>query len=223
MRWTALRCALAAAVLTAGLSLAVPAAADDKNEGFTKLFNGRDFTGWKFELGKADPEKTFSVKDGVIVATGRPNGYLYSAKSFKNYVLRYDWKYARPDNLTDDTKFSGNSGLLVHIQEPHKVWPKCLEVQGMNRDHGMLINVSGAKGGPFKFDREALTKARRPVGQWNTTEVIVDNGEVVAKVNGVEVSSGKTELTEGPIGFQSEGAEIHFRNILIKEGVRPRP
>jgi hypothetical protein len=39
------------------------------------------------------------------------------------------------------------------------------------------------------------------------------------KVNGVPVSSGKTELTEGPIGRQSEGAEIHFRNIVLKKQV----
>ena len=29
---------------------------------------------------------------------------------------------------------------------------------------------------------------------------------------------GKSELTEGHIGFQSEGAEIHFRNMRVKEG-----
>jgi hypothetical protein len=37
------------------------------------------------------------------------------------------------------------------------------------------------------------------------------------KLNGVPVSEGKTELTSGPIGFQCEGWEVHFRNIKIKE------
>ena len=38
-----------------------------------------------------------------------------------------------------------------------------------------------------------------------------------AKINGTEVSSGKSDLTEGPIGFQSEGALIEFKYIKIKE------
>jgi hypothetical protein len=42
---------------------------------FKSLFNGKNFEGWKFELGKADPEKTFKVKDGIIVVSGNPNGY----------------------------------------------------------------------------------------------------------------------------------------------------
>ena len=40
---------------------------------------------------------------------------------------------------------------------------------------------------------------------------------ITAKINGTPVSSGKSDLTEGMIGFQSEGAEIHFRNIKIKQ------
>src|SRR5256886_16095208 len=47
----------------------------------------------------------------------------------------------RPATLEDEEKFNGNSGCLVHVQGgPEKgTWPKCVEVQGMNRDHGKLI------------------------------------------------------------------------------------
>ena len=218
MRRTPLRALLAcAAVLTAA---GLAAVAEDKkaDDGFTPVFNGRDFTGWKFVVqGDADPKKTWSVQDGVIVCTGKPNGYFYTDKSYKNYVIRYDWQYKRPANLTDDSKFPGNSGCLVHIQPPHRVWPKCVEVQGMNRDHGKIIFV-GFKGATEKYDREAKNRATKPVGQWNTTEITCKpDGTVTAKINGTPVSSGKSELTEGVIGFQSEGAEIHFKNIKLKQ------
>jgi hypothetical protein len=194
-------------------------AADDKDEGFTDLFNGTDFTGWKNILDPkakdADAAKTWTIKDGIIICTGHPNGYGYTEKGYKNYVLRYDWKYERPANLVDDSKFPGNSGCLVHIQPPHKVWPKCVEVQGMNRDHGKLIFLQCK--GKGTFDKAAKDKAVKPVGEWNTTEIICkDDGSITAKINGTEVSSGKGDLTEGQIGFQSEGAEIHFRNIKLK-------
>src|SRR5262249_22088781 len=131
--------------------------------------------------------------------------------------IRYDWRYKRPSDLADEEKFLGNSGLFVHIQGEHKIWPKCIEIQGMNRDHGKLIKVSGAMLCDVKFDGVALKRARKPVGEWNTTEVTIKEGILTTKVNDTQVSSGKCDLIEGQIGFQSEGAEIHFRNIEIKE------
>jgi len=192
------------------------AAADD--DGFVSLFNGNDLSGWKtFVGGKANPDKTFFVKEGAIVVSGSPGGYFYTDKSFKNYVLRFDWRFKRQENLVDDEKFLGNSGLLVHIQPPQKVWPRSIEVQGMNKNHGMLLTVSGAKQvGKFTFNGIALKKARKPVGEWNTTEVTTQDGKITAKVNGTPISSGKGDLTEGPFGFQSEGAELYFKNIKIK-------
>ena len=87
----------------------------------------------------------------------------------------------------------------------------------MNFNHGQLLFL-GVKPTANKFDRPARDKAVKPVGEWNTTEITCRaDGSITAKINGTEVSSGKGELTEGPIGFQSEGAEIHFRDIKIKE------
>jgi Domain of Unknown Function (DUF1080) len=208
---------VAVAALATGLGALVSTAlaAGDKDKadkGFTDLFDGKDMKGWKFF--PEGLEKTITVQDGAIVVKGQPNGYFYTDKSYKNYVLRYDWRYKRPANLEDDKKFGGNSGLLVHIQG-HKVWPKSLEVQGMNRDHGSFIGI-GVKVQDYKFDRAALEEARHKVGEWNTTEVTVKNGEVTSAVNGTPVARGKVDLIEGPFGFQSEGAEIHFKNIKIK-------
>src|SRR5689334_23058862 len=97
MRGTILPGLLLSAVVLAAAALCA-GATDEKDDGFTSLFNGKDLTGWKFKLPKADadPSATFKVKDGVLVITGKPNGYLYTEKSFKNYVFRYDWRYVKP-------------------------------------------------------------------------------------------------------------------------------
>jgi hypothetical protein len=182
------------------------------DEGFTPLFNGRDFTGIKFFVkGDSAPLTNWSVKDGAIICTGKTSGYMYTDKGYKNYVLRYDWRYP------EGSKPSSNSGCLVHIQEPHKVWPQSVEPQGRYQDHGKLFFI-GVKAIEQKFDADALKKALRPMGEWSTTEITCKpDGSITVKVNDIPVSSGKTELTQGPIGWQSEGAEIHFRNIKIKE------
>ena len=222
LRWMALLAVLAGTALLGSAT----AADDKKGEGFTDLFNGKDLTGWKIfsapRAKDADAAKTWSVKDGMIICTGHPNGFLYTDYSYKDYVLLYDWQFKRPQGLTDDKKFMGNSGCLVNIQNPEKpvmggVWPECLEVQGMNRDHGLLLYIP-RKAGHGDFDRPAKDKAVKPVGEWNTTEITCrSDGSVNARINGIEVSKGKGTPTEGRIGLQSEGAEIHFRNIKLKE------
>src|SRR5437660_10804671 len=90
-----------------GLLASQAPAGDDK--GFKDLFNGKDLTGWKYIPEKAD--KTFAVKDGVVAVSGKPNGYFYTEKSYKNYVVKFDWKFS-------NDKPGSNSGLLVHITGP---------------------------------------------------------------------------------------------------------
>jgi hypothetical protein len=207
--------ALAAAATCFGALVARSPAGDKDDKGFVALFNGKDLTGWKIFANKPEElEKNISVDEGYIRVKGQPAGYFYTDKSYKNYIVRYDWRYKRPDGLEDEKKFGGNSGLLVHIQK-HKVWQQSLEIQGQNRDHGSFIGIN-IKVRDYKFDAAALAKARHKVGEWNTTEATIKDGEASSKVNGTPIASGKFDLTEGPFGFQSEGAEIHFKNIKIK-------
>lgn len=191
---------------------------------FKPLFNGKDLKGWKFFLAedkkateKADPLKSFVVKDGEIQVPGFPNGYFYTEKPHKNYVLRYSWTY--PKDQPEKTTM--NSGCLVHIQEPHKVWPKSVEPQCRYMDHGKLFFIGlDKKKDKFEqnFDEAAQKKALKESHEWNTTEVTAKgDGSIEVRINGMLVTTGKSELTEGPIGFQSEGARIHFKDIQIKE------
>jgi hypothetical protein len=200
-----------AIALTLSVSLASFAQDED---GWTPLFNGKDLTGLQVHFKdadkNADPSRTFRVKDGALIVSGKPTCYIYTDKSYQNYVLTYEWRF--PEGSSPDS----NSGCLVHIQTPHKVMPKSVEPQGRYKDHGKLFFI-GLKG-EGKFDEAAHKKALKPMGEWSTTEVTCKpDGTVSVKLNGVPVASGKTELTAGPIGFQSEGFEVHFRNIRIKE------
>jgi hypothetical protein len=196
------------------LAIALAAAcASAQEKGFAKLFNGRNMD--DFALVGVTPA-TFRVADGVIACTGQPNGYFATKKDYRNYVLRFDWKYARPQALQSDAAFEGNSGLLIHITGEHKVWPKCIEVQLMNKDAGNIFGlgskVSGKKDGP------AQARAIKPVGEWNSEEVTCQDGKIAVKINGILVAEGTgADPAEGSIGWQSEGAEIHFRNLQIKE------
>jgi len=198
------------------LALAQPAQGSE--EGFQPLFNGKDLTGFKFffEEKGHDPTRTFWARDGVLGCTGAPAGYLYTGKSYKDFTLRFDWRYVRPDGLADEAGFEGNSGYLLWVTE-HKLWPRSLEVQGMNRDVCKIIPI--ASKADFKTDAEARLKARKPVGEWNSMEIDARGGKVWVRLNGELITTvNQHEFKDaGPIAFQSEGAPIQWRNLRIKE------
>ena len=193
-------------------SLAVGAAAAG-DDGFVRLFNGKDLTGWKIVLKEAktdkdvkgDPAKSFVVKDGEIQVPGvMPFGYIHTEKEYSNYVIKYSWTY--PKNQPEKTTM--NSGLLIHINPPHKVWPHCIEPQGRYMDHGKLFFM-GFKAGETKstFDEAALKKALKPHYEWQTTVTTArGDGTIEVRVNDALISTGSAPLTKGMIGFQSEGA-----------------
>ncbi|MCA1684518.1 MAG: DUF1080 domain-containing protein [Planctomycetia bacterium] len=180
---------------------------------FEPLVKGQGVS--QFELIGIGP-KTVSIQDGEVHVSGKPNGYFATRESYRNYVLRFEWRYERPEGLKSEASFQGNSGLLLHIAPPHKVWPVCIESQLMNADAGNLFGVSGAKFRGSK-DAQAQKKAVKPVGDWNFQEVTCKDGSIVCTINGVEVSRGDGASPDhGPIAWQSEGAPISFRNLMIK-------
>jgi hypothetical protein len=166
--------------------------------------------------------ETITVSEaGEVALSGNPSGYFATREQFGDYVLRFDWKYDRPADLKEDAAFDGNSGVLLHIAEPHKVWPLCIEAQLMNRDAGHLFAIGGGKFSSRRSDeqrREAQQKAVKPVGEWNSEEIVCRNGTIRVSINGTLIDEGEgAEPSKGPIGWQSEGRPIRFRNLRINK------
>lgn len=89
--------------------------------------------------------------------------------------------------------------------------------------------------GPLRKDIAArvlkLGLYEKPHGEWDTMEIITDGKTLIHKVNGHEVFRGFNSrekvdgkyvpLTRGKLQIQSEGAEVFYRNILIKPLDKP--
>ena len=160
--------------------------------------------------------ETIAIKDKEIRLAGKPNGYFATRKSYKNYVLKFEWMYERPEGYKDGDKFDGNSGVLIHIAPPDKVWPKCVEAQLAYAEAGHVFAINGAKF-DGKTDRDALKKALKPVGQWNEAEIVCKDGSISCTMNGQKIATGTgASPSEGTIGFQAEGAPIRFRYLRLK-------
>jgi hypothetical protein len=92
-----LTCALAG-IVACGTNVAYSQSAK-ANDGWTPLFNGRNFDGWYTYLpstGKnSDPKKVFKMEDGMIHILDIPEtdekqefGYLSSEREFSNCRIR---------------------------------------------------------------------------------------------------------------------------------------
>jgi mono/diheme cytochrome c family protein len=194
--------------------------------GFTKLFNGRNLTGWKALLGhnctpppegcgSADPGSTFRVTQGSLDVSGRPLGYLYTEKKYLNFTLRMDYRFVPFEGVPADEPFFGNSGWLLFIQK-HQVWPKMIEIQGMEKNLLDVLPVDAKA--KFSVDPDARKRALKPL-QWNAVEIVSKKGRIESYLNGVLVSIvTEHEFKEaGHIGLESEGGHVFFRNIRIRE------
>jgi len=182
-----------------------------------ELFNGRDFSGWTFCLrSNASPALTWSVTNGVIHCTGTPIGYLRTRQDFRDYRLTVEWRFVKVAPKAD------NTGVLVHMQLPDKVWPRCIQNQGKHDRQGDLFLMAGAESREHKA-MDANTpvprhgdSAENPVGEWNTCVTVCSGNDVQAFINGrfLNETTGCT-VTSGFIGIQSEGGDIEIRKVFL--------
>jgi len=171
-----------------------------------QVFNGRNLDGWTHQLAKS------------------ALGYLATTKVFTDVRVVAEWRWA------PDTK-PGNSGVLLRVNGPPRALPRCLEAQLQNGNAGDLLGlhgmgITGAADRLVKVANHELagdiTIVRKmaalenPPGEWNRYEIELRGGSFKAWVNGTLVNEATDcEVLAGPVGFQSEGGEIHFRRIEV--------
>ena len=196
---------------------------------FKPLFNGKDLKGWYSFLktnGKNnDVDTVFSVNNGLLKITGKEFGYIVTEKTFTDFHLVVEFKWGQKKYPPREDKPRDN-GICYYVVATDKVWPRSVECQVQEGDCGdfWLIDsvtavVDGVQQGPTKNTRVIKKKDNeKPTGEWNRIEVIANKGKCTHIVNGVVVNEGENvSLRSGRILIQSEGAEIYYRRIDIKE------
>jgi hypothetical protein len=191
-------------ILAVWCSLLIPTAVggelndEEKDAGFVSMFNGKDFSGWRFtgkDTGK--PPGNWSVEDGVIKLSGGGSPHLSTADEFANFEMLFEWRAMRE-------KY--NSGFF--IRSPTNL--------GKNQ-----LNL--AKGGEGKFiggkleGAKAVPDLQKPAGEWNEWRVLVVDDTVTFWCNGQLAWKGTgLQPEKGYIGLQAEGAPLEFRNLRIR-------
>ncbi len=181
------------------------------------LFNGKDLNNWVFTLKDktVNPASVFLVKDGVIHITGQPFGYMRTKEAYSDYKLHVEWRW--PNNEAT------NSGVFIHGQQPDTIWLRCVECQLKAGNAGDFVCMNGANMDEHTDKSTIVVKklagsSEKPVGEWNTMEVVCKGNTIEVSVNGVVQNKGtNVNLNSGSICLQSEGKDIQFRNVFLNK------
>lgn len=176
--------------------------------------------------------ETWSLRKDLLVCSGRPIGVMRSEKQYENFIMHIEWMHMEA---------GGNSGTFVwSAARPNEKsrLPDGVEVQMLDLEwirlntrngnvppiayvHGELFGVGGVKTTPDnpRGTRSMSVENRcKGKGEWNTYDVVCVDGVIKLSVNGKFVNGiSNSSQKKGYICLESEGGEIHFRNIRIME------
>ncbi len=205
-------------------ALVVPAQADDqKKEGWTNLFNGKDLTGFTQNNGTA----TYEVKDGAILGTtvkGSPNSFLCTDKLYGDFELTFEVKVHN----------SLNSGVMIRSQT------KGGTPEGRVNGPQVEIEASGANGaesgyiygeacGGWMTPKELLKPHKHfKDGEWNKYRILAKGPRIQVWINDVQISDLVDEekfkaYPKGFIGLQVHGVgnkgpfDVAWRHLKVRE------
>ncbi len=208
-----------------------------------KNFNGFDTLLQNHGI-NSDPDKVFQVESRELHISGKEFGGLVTKKEYGNYYLRAEFKWGEAMYAPRLGK-ARDSGIQYNITGPLRVWGRLMEFQVSEGGTGdiWVINGTGltvdgqeylstAEPGPHQYTRIAhigrgplvnetgfrdpVNELEKPHGEWNLLELVVSPDRILYFVNGKLANSAtKPNTTQGKILFQSEGAEVYFRNMGI--------
>ncbi len=176
-------------------------------------------------------DTTWQLKKDELICFGHPIGVVRSEKKYENFVLHIEWMHMEA---------GGNSGTFVwsNAKPGDNRLPDGVEVQMLELDwvnlnlrngekppvayvHGELFGVGGVEivpDNPRGVRSKSVENRCKGRGEWNVYDVVCVDGTVKLSVNGKFVNGiSKSSQKMGYICLESEGAEIHFRNIKIIE------
>ena len=190
-------------------------AGDDRvPEGFQKLFNGKDLTGWK-ATGKMD---IWGAEKGVLYVAGGGGGWLMTEKEYANFELHLEFKMPK----------MGNSG--VGLRSPLKGDPAYvgMEIQLIDDANWKGLKPTQHTGSIYGVVPAAKV-VTKPFGEWNIMRIIAKGRQITIYSNGAKLVDANLDdyknhfqahpgltRTTGHIGLQSYNFRVEFRNIYIK-------
>lgn len=200
------------------------------------LFDGKSLAGWHGYNKGDDTVKNWIIEDGALVCLGAAEwdtgGDIVTAREFDNFELVWDWKL----------EAGSNSGVMYHVVEdpkykgPFETGPEYQMIDDEGWPGG--LEEWQLTGADYAMNLASKDKVVNPIGEWNNSKIVYNNGHVEHWLNGAKIvefevgtdqwnkekSEGKwkdfpdyASVKSGKIALQDHGKKAYFKNIKIKE------
>ncbi|MFC5624476.1 3-keto-disaccharide hydrolase [Algoriphagus winogradskyi] len=201
------------------------------------LFANNDLSNWHKYNGE-DAGNAWKIENGEVyldVANidreAGEGGDLVSNEEYENFHLKYDWKIAQ----------NGNSGLIFYVHEAPEyknTYNTGLEMQILDNNGHPDAKIVSHRAGDLYDLIVSSEETVKPYGEWNSAEIISNNGHLELILNGTTVVSTTLWTPEwealvadskfknmpnwgtfkkGKIALQDHGDLVHFKNVMIKK------
>jgi HEAT repeat protein len=194
---------------------------EEKAAGYVELFDGLSMFNWTGNT------RDYVVEDGCIAVYPKygGKGNLYTKEEYSDFSFRFEFQLTPGANngigirapLEGDAAYAGME--IQVLDNTAEIYRNLKEYQY----HGSVYGVIPAK-------REYL----KPVGEWNSEEIMAQGSHIRVTLNGTVIVDGDIAEaarngtldhnehpgllnTTGHIGFLGHGSELKFRNLRIKD------
>ena len=214
--------------LALGLIMFGGLSANAADDGWTELFNGKDFTGWVIDGPKEYKDKAdnnavkplWVVDSGLIRTAGQGFGFLrYDAKQFSDFRLHVEYRMVK----------GANSGLGIRtgVFDPTKstaTRPSYFSYEVQLLDDSDKVANEHSTGSLYRYVAP-MKLANKPAPEWNAVEIECVGPKIRIWFNDQEVMSADQSANEkiknkplsGYVCLQTHSKQTEFRNVRIKD------
>lgn len=205
-------------------------------KGFKSIFDGQSTTGWH-SYGKTTAGSGWKVENGVLhfdptASQNGQGGDLVTNLEYENFHLKLEWKVAA----------NANSGIIFFVNEDlakfKNTYETGLEMQVLDNEGHPDGKIEKHRSGDLYDLVKSTSEPVKPVGEWNSVDIVCKFGKLTMLMNGVKVVEttlwdanfktlvagskfaswpGFAAFKKGKIALQDHGDHVWFRNIQIKE------
>ncbi|HLN33015.1 MAG TPA: protein kinase [Gemmataceae bacterium] len=197
-----------------------------KADGFVRIFNGKDLTGWVVDSGD---QNAWQAINGELVVSGteegdfQTQGYLLTEKDYLDFVLRFEFMQVGREDATSGIALRAKPGETASDSMPNN-WQMpfhltiTLGEYGENQANTGSLWWSPNSGVQPVLRPDRLAETRK-VGEWNAMEIEMRGQSLRFSVNGLDIQNvmlNKTPPAKHPaIGLsrylgQGERIKLHL-------------
>jgi len=190
------------------------------------LFDGETTQGWRGYKRDTIPNGWQAI-NGTLTRVSQAGDILTTGK-YENFELSFEWRL----------ESKGNSGVFFRVSEEGAVvWHSGPEFQLLHNAGHRDGNDPITSAGSNYAIHPPVADVTRPIGTWNTSRLIVNQGQVEHWMNGFHLLSYEInspdwqervnaskfvdlplygQTPSGHIGIQDHGDPVSFRNVMIR-------